>query len=485
MQKPEPVEGTTPVQPPAAPASPAPRGYTGPVIAVVALAACFGAYKYFTETTAKSPVPVVETKAEPEKANPNLVRIDEKQKSTINVQAVESSTFQSEHVCSGKIAFNDDLTTPVFAEYTGRVLKVFAKPGDTVEKGAPLYEIDTPDLVQVESDLIAAVSTVRKAQNALRLATSSHDIATRNIDISKRNIEIANLSASLARANQDRQQQLVQDKAVAQKDYEQAQRDMQSALRDAEQAKKDVEQANKDLEQAKSDAEGARSDIAAGEHLITAIKDRLRGVFGKTDAAIETVLKDRIIDRITQVKAPISGTITTRKIGLGQYIKPDNAEPLFTITDLSSMWLVADVYEVDSPNIKIGQNVEVRALAFPDKTFQAKVSYIGQSVNPDSRRVPVRCDVPNAGRELKAEMFATFKIFTGSPAPSVSVSTNAILQDGDKQVVFVEQSATEFVKRVIRTGMTQGATVQVVEGLRAGERVVTQGAIFLGNNNSN
>ena len=483
MQKSEAVEAAQPVAP--VTKSTAPRGYAGPVLAVVVLAAAGGAYMYFGNPWAKPQPAVVENKPEPAKGDPNLVRVDEKQKSTINVQTVESASFQSEHLCSGKIAFNEDVTTPVFAEYTGRVLKVFAKPGDTVEKGQPLYEIDTPDLVQVESDLIAAVSNVRKAENALRLATSSHDIATRNIDISKRNIEIANLSASLARSNQERQKQLVEDKAVAQKDYEQAQRDMQSALRDAEQAKKDVEQAKKDLEQAKSDAEAARSDIAAGEHLITAIKDRLRGVFGKTDTAIETVLKDRIIDRVTQVKAPIAGTITARKIGLGQYIKPDNADPLFTITDLSSMWLVADVYEIDSPNVKIGQNVEVRTLAFPDKTFQAKVTYIGPSVNPDSRRVAVRCDVPNAKRELKAEMYATFKIFTGDAAPSPSISTHAILQDGDKQVVFVEQSATEFVKRVIKTGLTQGASVQVVGGLRAGERIVTQGAIFLGNSNSN
>jgi cobalt-zinc-cadmium efflux system membrane fusion protein len=453
--------------------------------AVVLASAAAAGYYYLGHTEAKSNESAPVAKPENEKADPGIVKIDEKQKGTVNSQAVEAKSFQAEQVCTGKIAFNDDLTTPVFAEYTGRVTKVFVKPGETVQKGAPLYEIDTPDLVQVESDLVAAVSSFRKAGNALRLATASKEIASRNNDISQRNIEIAGLSAKLAQSNQERQKQLVEDKAVSQKDYEQAQRDMQAALRDAEQAKKDLEQAKKDAEQSTSDIEAAKSDLAAGEHLITAIKDRLRGVFGKTDAAIEIVEKDRVIDRITQVKAPISGTITARKIGLGQYIKPDNSDPLFTITDLSSMWLVADVYEVDAPKIKIGQLVEVRALAFPNEVFQAKVTYIGPSVNPDSRRVSVRCEIPNAKRELKSEMFVTFKIWTGDRAPSVSVAANAIVQEGDKQVVFVEKSATEFIKRVVRTGMTEGNTVQILDGLQSGERVVNQGAIFLSNASGN
>ncbi len=463
------------------------------VTGIVIFAAVAGAYFVFGRAEGKPSDSVSTPKSDSEKPDPNLVKIDEKQQGAVNLQTVEAKNFQTEQVCTGKIAFNDDLTTPVFAEYTGRVTKVYVKPGDAVTKGVPLYEIDTPDLVQAETDLISAVANLRKAENALKLAESSKDIAARNIDISnrnidisKRNIEISNISADLSKLNQERQKGLVDDKAAAQKDYEQAQRDMQtalrdtqSAMRDTELALKDLEQAKKDQKQAESDMEGAKTDIVAGGHIITAVRDRLKGTFGKSDEEIDKLMKERVIDRIVKVKSPIAGTVTARKIGLGQYIKPDNSDPLFTITDLSSMWLVADVYEIDAPKIELGQAVEVSLLAFPREGFKAKVSYIGSAVNPDSRRVSVRCEIENPKRQLKSEMFASFKILTGDRKPSVAVASNAVIRDGAQQIVLVEKQANAFERRVVTTGVERGGAIQILDGLKAGERIVVDGGLLV------
>src|SRR5579862_149693 len=466
---------------------------------VVAAASLAGYFLFFGHAEAQSGEAAVTSKSDSEKTDSTLVKIDEKQKSAVSLQTVETKNFQAEHVCTGKIAFNEDLMTPVFAEFTGRVTKVFAKPGDAVKRGAPLYEIETLDLVQAETDLISAVANLRKAENALKLAESSKDIAARNIDISnrsidisKRNVEISNLSAKLSELNQERQKGLVEDKAVAEKDYEQAQRDLQSALRDtqsamrdSEQALKDMEQAKRDQKQAESDIESAKTDIAAGGHIITAVRDRLKGIFGKSDEEIDTLLKNRVVDRIVSVKAPIAGTITARKIGLGQYIKPDNSDPLFTIADMSSMWLVADVYEVDAPNVHEGDAVEVELLAYPGEVFSGKVAYIGAAVNPDTRRVAVRCTIPNEGRLLKAEMYATFRILSGDGKPMPSVPANSVVREGNKDVVYVAKSDLEFEKRTIVTGQRRGSQIQVLDGLKAGERVVSDGAIFLNNSDAN
>lgn len=474
--------------------APKASGYLAWIVSgIVIVAAATGGYFLFGRAEAQPSDSAATAKTESEKPDPNLVKIDEKQLGSVALQTVESKNFQAEQICTGKIAFNEDLMTPVFAEYTGRVTKVFVKPGDAVLKGALLYEIDTPDLVQAETDLITAAANLRKAENALKLAESSKDIAARNIDISnrnidisKRNIEISNISADLSKLNKERQKDLVDDKAVAQKDYEQAQRDLQSALRDTQSAMRDTEQALKDLEQAKkdqkqaeSDIEGAKTDIVAGGHIITAVRDRLKVTFGKSDDEIDKLMKERVIDRIVKVKSPIAGTITARKIGLGQYIKPDNSDPLFTITDLSSMWLVADVYEIDVPKIELDQAVEVSLLAFPREAFKAKVSYIGSAVNPDSRRVSVRCEIENPKRQLKSEMFASFKIQTGDRKSSVSVASHAVIRDGAQQIVLVEKLSNAFERRIVTTGVERDGTIQILNGLKAGERIVVDGGLLV------
>ncbi len=101
------------------------------------------------------------------------------------------------------------------------------------------------------------------------------------------------------------------------------------------------------------------------------------------------------------------------------------------------MWLVADVYEADAPKIKIGQKVEVKTIAFPDETFEATVEYISPNVNPDTRRVGVRCVIAKPTHLFKTDMFAAFKIPTGAPETSPAVPVNSIVREGNSDVVYV------------------------------------------------
>lgn len=364
------------------------------------------------------------TLAETPAPDSSLVRIADYQTQNLRIEPVGARSFSVEKVTTGKIGFNEEVMTPVFSPYAGRVLRLIAKPGDSVTQGSPLFEIETPELVQAEQDLIGASIGVSRARTVLDLATRA----------------------------EDRQHLLYVNKAGALKDWEQAEADQKNAER----------------------------DLHSAENALMASRARLR-VFGKTGEETEKIEADRQIDRVARVASPLGGTIVARKVGPGQYVKPDSPDPLFTIADLSTVWLLADVYESDVPLIKTGQQVEVRVAAYPNESFKARIAYIGVSVDPATHRVAVRSVVENRAHKLKPEMFASFRLMTGSETQSLAVPVSAIVREGGKTSVWVRLDAGEFSRREVTTGLEQGNYVQVLSGLRDGDRVVSEGSIFISN----
>ncbi len=411
--------------------------------------------------------------AEPKKVeavNPDEVTLSVAQVASIQLGPAKERPFNNEKLTTGRIAYNDDKSTPVFSPYTGRVIRLLAKPGDIVTEGQPLFEIDSPDLVGAATDLSNAVANLQKSKTALRLATRNQEIANRNIASGVRKLE-------LSRDNEERQKQLLADRAAAAKDYEQAQRD-------TKQAEQDLEGSNKDLEQAESDVKGAETDIANNTAALEAARDKLR-VFGKTAEEIDKIEREKVIDRKTRVLSPISGTITQRKIGLGEYISQNITDPLFVITELSTMWMLADVYESDVAALRIGQDVEISVMAFPKESFKAKIVHIAPGVDPTTHRIAVRSVVDNPQHLLKSDMFANFRIVTGDSIVSPAVPSSAIVMDGERKCVWVASGvANKFIRKPVVTGLCQDNFVQIVSGIDARENVVAQGALYLGNINN-
>ncbi len=226
------------------------------------------------------------------------------------------------------------------------------------------------------------------------------------------------------------------------------------------------------------DWQQAQADLAAAENASTAAANRLR-ILGQTNqeiAAIETAKKT---DATTFVVAPIGGIVTDRQVGPGQYIQSGASSPVFSIGDLSTVWLVADVPETDAPFIERGQDVEVRVLALPGQTFKAKLTAIGAQVDPVTRRVPVRATLTNADSKLKPQMFASFSIITSGDSQAPAVPEEAIVREGDQARVWVVAANNTLSLRSIHTGRSNDGMVEVLEGLRAGERVVTRGSLFI------
>lgn len=135
--------------------------------------------------------------------------------------------------------------------------------------------------------------------------------------------------------------------------------------------------------------------------------------------------------------------------------------------------------EVDTPLIRKGAPVEVRVLAFPGRVFKAKLDYIASSIDPTTRRLPVRAEIENANGALKPEMFASFSIAAGGESESAAVPEQAIVYEGDSARVWVMQPGNNLSLRQIRTGRTRDGMVEVLSGLSPGEKVVTAGALFI------
>jgi len=174
--------------------------------------------------------------------------------------------------------------------------------------------------------------------------------------------------------------------------------------------------------------------------------------------------------------------VTIRKVSPGQFVRADNTDPMFTIADVSPMWLVANVAETDIPLIKVGQDVAVQVMAYPSEVFRAHIAYIGASVDPVVHRLTVRAEITNPHGQLKPDMFASFRIMTGVFARSPSIPTGAALRESDgTMTVWVTIDGKRLVKRTVKLGLQHDGFSQVLEGLDAGELVATESALFLGN----
>jgi cobalt-zinc-cadmium efflux system membrane fusion protein len=182
------------------------------------------------------------------------------------------------------------------------------------------------------------------------------------------------------------------------------------------------------------------------------------------------------------VRAPIGGTIVQRAVGPGQFVQSaanGASTALLTISDLSHVFFVAQVTEDQIARVRVGDPVTVRLDAFPGRTFDARVNFIAPAVDPNTHRVAVRARVENPDGELKAGMFGSFRIATGEPEDHLAVPEQAVIFEGDTARVWITGPHRSIALRYIKAGKTLDGTVEVLSGLRAGDRVITGGSVFI------
>jgi membrane fusion protein, heavy metal efflux system len=264
----------------------------------------------------------------------------------------------------------------VMTPFSGRVTRLIAKVGDQVRRGDPLLEIDSPDQVPPQNDFIAAQTARNKARSQLSLA------------------------------------QIVEKRA-----------------RDLYEGKATPVQG---IAAAEAQLVAAENDMRSTDTAFEAARIRLR-IVGRTDTEITALEQHGTITRVTPINAPIDGTVISRKVGPGQLVKADSGEALYVIADLSTMWLKAQIFEQEIASLRVGQEMEAKVAAAPNRIFKAR------------------------------------------PA----VPTVAVIREGDVATVWVETEPMLFKRRVVEIGIQQEGFTQVRSGLAIGELVVARGAIFV------
>ena len=179
----------------------------------------------------------------------------------------------------------------------------------------------------------------------------------------------------------------------------------------------------------------------------------------------------------TVLRAPFDGIVTKFNVANGEVVEPERE--LFTISDLSSVWVLADVYERDLARVRAGTDATVRVDAYPDQAFSGRVTYVSDLVDPETRSIKVRCVVNNADGSLKLDMFARIAIPTVEQQEVLTVPEAAIQKVDGRSIVFVRLSPTRFERRVVETGLAANGLVEIRSGLKAGEEIVASGSFYL------
>lgn len=341
---------------------------------------------------------------------------------SLTIEPVSVRSFRSESVTEGKIAVDEDHSTPIFSPYAGRVTKLLAKPGDHVAQGQPLFIVEAADTVGAQNDFVGAITALNKAKSQL----------------------------DLAQIQDKRAKDLFEGKAVPLKDYQQSQATLLQA----------------------------QNDYRTASTALEASRNRLR-ILGLTDDAIAAFQEKGRINPETTVFAPLAGTVVQRKVGPGQFISAGASDPVFVIGDLSTVWLTAFVRETEAASVQLGQEMTFTALALPGRVMTGKIDYVATALDPNTRRLMVRATLDNRNGLLKPEMFTTVTIFAPGEQPTVGVPKTALIYEGDQVRVWVAHDDKTIELRTIKTGLTNVGLVEVFGNLRPGEKIVTRGSLFI------
>jgi len=234
----------------------------------------------------------------------------------------------------------------------------------------------------------------------------------------------------------------------------------------------------KDLQQAENDAQKAQAEfIRTQERLLN---------LHVPEEELDKPLDQQRIQSTFFLRSPISGMVIERNAILGQTVGNDPAQTLFTVGDLSSVIAIADLAENDMVRVSTGQKAEVAADAYPNFKFTGRITHISDLVDPNTRTIKLRCRIENRGMRLKPEMFVRVAVsIKGSGLPLPMVPRSSLLHEGEHDFLFVETGQNQFSRRSVLAEASVGQMAVIREGLKAGEKVVTEGGILLENLLSN
>lgn len=346
---------------------------------------------------------------------------------TIETEVVAPQLIAGAIHATGKILVSEDRVAAIGPVHEGRLVRLYAGQGSVVKKGQKLADLQSADIDEAEADYLKALAEYESARR-----TSAAEV-------------------NLAQQTYDRTKMLF-EKTIA--------------------PGKALQSAEHDLLVAKASAE---SSVASTKAAVTAARHRLM-ILGLKESDMSALANQPDFAAVFTLTSPISGIVVERNATVGATVGSD--ANVFKIVDISSVWIDANVFEKDLARVRLGQQVNVSVTAFPGSIFTGKVILVSTVVDPDTRSVKVRTEVPNRDGRLKPDMFANVEIITDVNRTAISIPQSALLNDGGQSIVFVA-AGSGFEKRTVAPGIQSDDRVEIISGLKTGDKVVIKGNYLL------
>lgn len=373
-----------------------------------------------------------EAKVQPKQVDPktvNIIRISPLQKQNIGLQlgTVHQVEFVDEIECNGQIQASNFLTAQVFSPASGRIMNIPVTAGQFVRQGQILATVKSDEAGQLQAELL---------QQTLQNEADYHQ---------------GKVQLALSKAAYERELQLFKEEIGAKADLETT------------------------IAQYRKDQENLKSIQTKNTANIQAVRERL-SLYGVGNETANRVIRTRKIYPFLSITAPRSGLLVTRNVNNGEMV--DTSKELFSITDLSHVWLTGSVYEKDVPKAQLGQPVNVKLDSQPDRRFTGTVNFISSVLNPQTRTLDVRAEIPNPGLSLKPNMFARMSVQVGKKM-ALAVPLCAIEKMGDFNFAFVQTGPNVLEARKVTIGHQNSQFVEILNGLAENETIAVQGTLGL------
>lgn len=356
-----------------------------------------------------------------------IVEIPEAAQKNANVEiaAVAMTRVPGTLEVTGSVTADESRVAHVRPLARGVVETVAVSLGSRVSQGQPLLTYDNIELGQLVGEFLTEQAGLRQTQTDLEVKRTS-----------------------LARA-----EALIKIEAISQRE----------------------------LDVRRAEFMNAEAAVSSAQARVSRVEEQLHR-FGLSDADLKALAPDvkesphRDASHST-LRAPFSGVVTKFDVAAGEVVEPD--KELFTVADISTVWVLADVYEKDLSKITRDGTVSIKVDAYPDRTFTGRITHVSDIIDPATRTARVRCVVENRDGALKLAMFAKVVLGTSEERQALAVPSDAVQQVDNQSVVFTRQTATRFERHIVQVGRRSGDLVEILGGLEEGQMVVGKGSFYL------
>jgi len=406
----------------------------------------------------------------------------------VKLAPVATRNLQAGLQATGTVVGDPDLEMQVAARVTGVIDRLNARVGDWVTAGQTLASMDSTEVTQAQAayhrNKVEHELAVSNLQRKLRLARLGDAVrrpkeeAEKERAAAQNEVAAATAALQLAKARRTRTEELLQDGIASEQQLDETRAAVKEAEAKVAQAQLDLRVAGVHLNRERRiAASGLLSEGEAWEARAEEARTRESMEHSRELLELLGAGADGGHDNMVRVHTGLSGLVTQRPVALGERVEA--GQMLFTVLDISRLWIWIDLAEKDLPSIRPGMAVRIKVPAYPDKTFTARISYLAPELNAESRTVRARVEVDNADRRLKPNMFATVFVLRGRSRSVLAVPATSLTRVENQDVVYVQTEADHFQRRPVKLGQRDAEWVEVLGGLKAGEKVAVEGVFVL------